>query len=474
MYHFRKAAEFAHANLFQVLSQHQTQKHFPPDLAVNAASRALHQGDTYHAVELLKQGRALHWTQIAHFHTSLEHLYSEDPSKEALVRQFQNLSTLLNRHAEVPFTHDTSRIEMEAREWHYRNLLRQWNKVVGEIRTLKGFSCFLLPPLFADLQEAACKGPIIVLVASKFSCDAIIVLHVESPIHLQLKITLEELNNLVSQHHKNNQHPEPGYKVFVEVMRKLWKRVIFPVVQQLKGCVAKHSRIWWCPHHSSLHFHYTVQARTRNAKMTQEITFAAIGQATPDTPDTSVKAPALYYIDCELDDIEKLLPIPSVMFTKLMGSEATRDQALQMLVDNQWLHLSCHGVQVPEKPFDSHLAMADGSVSLLDIINANISSHEFAFLSACEAAMGDLSTPDEVIHLAAGLQFMGVKSVIGTLWRVHDDVAYKVVMAFYKEFCKNRTLDCTMAARALHEAVATLAKDGVPVQERAMFVHIGI
>ncbi|KAF9232568.1 hypothetical protein BU15DRAFT_67358, partial [Melanogaster broomeanus] len=74
MCYYKKAAEFAHTNLFQVLSQHHTQKYFPPDLAVNAASCALHQADIYHAVELLEQGRALHWTQIAHFRTSLEHL----------------------------------------------------------------------------------------------------------------------------------------------------------------------------------------------------------------------------------------------------------------------------------------------------------------------------------------------------------------------------------------------------------------
>jgi hypothetical protein len=41
---------------------------------------------------------------------------------------------------------------------------------------------------------------------------------------------------------------------------------------------------------------------------------------------------------------------------------------------------------------------------------------EFAFLSACHTADGDEETPDEVIHLAAGLQFSGFKSVIGTLW----------------------------------------------------------
>ncbi|KAF9241758.1 CHAT domain-containing protein, partial [Melanogaster broomeanus] len=217
-----------------------------------------------------------------------------------------------------------------------------------------------------------------------------------------------------------------------------------------------------------------IKAHTRHAKMTQEITFAAIGQATPDTSDTSFKFAPLHYIDQELGDIEGLLPIPSVMFTKVMGADATRDQALQMLVNNQWLHISCHGRQVPQEPFKSCLAMADGLVSLLDIINADISTHEFAFLSACETAMGDLSTPYEVIHLAAGLQFMGVKSVIGTLWAVDDEVAYKLVLAFYKELCKDGTLDCTMAAGALHKAVATLAKDGVPVQERAMFVHIGI
>ncbi|KAF9231843.1 CHAT domain-containing protein, partial [Melanogaster broomeanus] len=485
-----------------VLSQHKTQKHFPPDLAVNAASCALRQGDTSHAVELLEQGRALHWTQIARFRTSLEHLYSQDPSKQVLVGQFQNLSALLNRHAEVSFTHDKSRTEVEAGERHYRNLLEQWKKVVEEIRTIKGFSHFLLSPLFADLQEAACEGPIIILNASEFSCDAIIVLYMQSPSHLPLEITLEELHNLVFQHRQNNQHPQgPAYTVFIEVMGELWQKVIFPVVQKLKGFVIKHSRIWWCPTSifTALPLHcageykqggqvlsklfvssYTpslsalIKARTRNAKMTQEITFAAIGQATPDTSVTSVKFPPLHYIDHELGGIEALLPTPSVMFTKVVGSEATRDQALQLLVDNQWLHLSCHGMQVPQEPFKSCLAMADGLVSLLDIINANISTHEFTFLSACETAMGDLSTPDEVIHLAAGLQFMGVKSVIGTLWQVRDDVAYKVVLAFYKEFCKNGTLDCTMAARALHAAVGTLAKDGVPLQERAMFVHIGI
>ncbi|KAG0698008.1 hypothetical protein DFH29DRAFT_1082031 [Suillus ampliporus] len=42
-------------------------------------------------------------------------------------------------------------------------------------------------------------------------------------------------------------------------------------------------------------------------------------------------------------------------------------------------------------------------------------------------------TPDEVIHLAAGLQFSGFKSFIGTLWAVDDVVTKHVVGEYVQE-----------------------------------------
>ncbi|KAG2757240.1 hypothetical protein P692DRAFT_201698551, partial [Suillus brevipes Sb2] len=99
----------------------------------------------------------------------------------------------------------------------------------------------------------------------------------------------------------------------------------------------------------------------------------------------------------------------------------------------------------------------------------------FAFLSACDTAAGDLSTPDEVIHLAAGLQFAGVKSVIGTLWKVADATVKRLVEEFYKNFCKDGIMNSERAARALHQAVQSLASDrDVPLDQRIVFVHIGI
>ncbi|KAF9232422.1 CHAT domain-containing protein [Melanogaster broomeanus] len=480
-------------------SRHQVRMHFPHDLAVNAASCALRQGNICHAIELLEQGRALHWTQLARFRSTLDEFPSCDTRTAMLLNQFQNLSAMLNRPADVSADEVYSTAATEAKVHHYRELLEQWNKVVEEIRTLKGFSRFLLPPLFRELQEAACKGPVIVLIANKFSCDAIIILHTQSPIHIQLHITWKQMCDLVVEHVQNIHNSYgPDHNVFVETMGRIWKTVIFPVVHELKRFLRKNSRIWWCPTSlfTALPLHtageyqcdgsvlsklfissYTpslsslIKAR-KGLKMTSEdVKFVAIGQA---SPHSDMLLQPLQYVEAELDDIKKLLPTPPVVFTKLTSSESTRQEALHSLQHHQWFHLSCHGKQVLKEPFKSCFAMRDAPLSLLDIINANISGHEFAFLSACETAMGDLSAADEVIHLAAGLQFMGVKSVIGTLWKVGDELAYKVVSRYYKEFCKNGTMDCTMAAEALHKAVGLLAKENVPLIERAMFVHIGI
>ena len=49
-------------------------------------------------------------------------------------------------------------------------------KLVTEIREKPGFSRFLLPRGFSDLQGAAQSGPIVILNASRYRCDAFVIL----------------------------------------------------------------------------------------------------------------------------------------------------------------------------------------------------------------------------------------------------------------------------------------------------------
>ncbi|KAG2342069.1 hypothetical protein BDR05DRAFT_949327 [Suillus weaverae] len=364
-----------------VSSRHDTMKAFPSTLAVDAASCALRSDDVCRAVELLEQGRTVIWTQMTRLRTPLDSLQTRGDHVMALVKRFRDISSLLDKGPAI-HAKGTPRMNVEAEEARYRRLVEDWNKVVEEIRKIEDFSRFLLPPLFSDLQDAARDGPIIVLIASKSSCDAIIIPHKQPPTSIPLPTSLEKLQILVDKLQRT------GNPALIKTLVELWDDVVCPVVKNL-------------------------------GKFAQRATCA--------------------------------------------------------LRDNNWFHFACHGTQNLDEPFNSAFLMRDQPLSLLDITQMDLSRHQFAFLSACETAVGDSKTPDEVIHLAAGLQFAGVENVVGTLWEVEDSTVRRLVEAFYKNLCGDGTMNSKRAARALHRAVQSLACDkDIPLDQRIVFMHIGI
>ncbi|KAG1848303.1 CHAT domain-containing protein [Suillus subalutaceus] len=454
-----------------VSSRHNIMKDFPNTLAVDAASCALRSGDVRHAVELLEQGRTIIWTQMMRLRTPLDSLQTHGDHAAALMKKFRDLSSLLDK----PPANDreaTPGVDVEVEETRYRRIVKEWNGAVEEIRKIKGFSRFLLPPLFSDLQDAARDGPIIILIASESSCHAIIIPHEQPPTSIQLPTNLEKLQALVVKLKR-----ESG-EALRKALMELWDDVVGLVVGNLDKFARPGSRIWWCPtsvfnflplhaagayrrggrllsqlYISSYMPSLAALIKARRHDRSLSVFFAAIGQNCP--------AGASFTLDCvepELELVRSLLPPPpTVSFTKITSVDATKSRALHALQHNTWLHFSCHGTQKYEDPFNSAFLMRDQLLSLLDITQTDLSRHEFAFLSACETAVGDLSTPDEVVHLAAGLQFAGVKSVVGTLWKVDNSTVQRLVEAFYKIFCGDGTMNSKRAARALHQAVQSLA-----------------
>jgi CHAT domain-containing protein len=72
-------------------------------------------------------------------------------------------------------------------------------------------------------------------------------------------------------------------------------------------------------------------------------------------------------------------------------------------------------------PLDSGLMLSDGRLKVSRIMQQSQNeksrkSMSLAFLSACETAKGDNSTPDEALHLAATLLFAGFHAVVATMW----------------------------------------------------------
>ncbi|KIK33987.1 hypothetical protein CY34DRAFT_98705, partial [Suillus luteus UH-Slu-Lm8-n1] len=482
-----------------VSSRHSAMKDFPSTLAVNAASCALRSGDVRGAVELLEQGRTIIWTQMTRLRTPLDSLQTRGSQAVTLMKRFRDLSSLLDKqhasHADA-----TQVVDVEVAATQYRRVVEDWNGVVEEIRTIEGFSRFLLPPLFSDLQGAARDGPVVVLVASRSSCDAIIILHQQPPTSIQLPTNFEKLSGLIlalRQAIKKEASPKGNQPALTKVLRKLWDFVVRPVVEKLGGFAPRGSRIWWCPTSvfNFLPLHAAGEYRANGQSLSQQyissytpsltalmrarrshdrcpsVPFAVIGQNCPAGHSSTLEC-----VESELELVQKLLPLPpTVSLTKITSVDATRSTVLRALRNNTWLHFSCHGTQNFDDPFKSAFLMRDQPLSLLDITQMDLSLHQFAFLSACETAVGDFATPDEVIHLAAGLQFAGVKSVIGTLWKVTDSTVQRLVEAFYKNLCGDGTMNSRRAAHALHQAVNSLARDkGMPLDQRIVFMHSGV
>ncbi|KAG1743869.1 TPR-like protein [Suillus lakei] len=408
-------------------------------LAMDAFSCSVRRGMLTTAVELVEQGRAVFWTQWARLRSPLHELSLSGATGAALEVEFKQLSFRLHQSPQI------------------RQLTMEWNDVVSRIRMLPDFSRFLLHPLFSDLRKAAEDGPVIIVNASQYGCDALIIHSADDPVHVPLDITRAEVSELSSEFQSlaeqfgsaNHLHK------LASILRKLWRDIVDPVVQALRESeVHPGSRIWWCPtaEFTLLPLHaagpyekkkdnlsgiyissYTptlatlVRARQQVSRDTSPQHFVAIGQGTPN------RGRPLQCVAPELTVVaQRLAPVVS-SFTSLADGDATVQGALDALNHNQWLHLACHGMPNRQQPFESSFAMRDGPLMIKDIIRSNWQNPEFAFLSACHTTVGDEKSPDESIHLAAAMQFSGFRSVIGSMWSVDDEVARQVVVRFLRQ-----------------------------------------
>ena len=485
-------------------TRHEAMQEKVADLASDAFACAISHENHQMAIELLEQGRGILWNQLARFDTSLAALESQGIHERGLANRFTRLSAGLKKHAQGSASEGTD---------PYWRVHDEWKSVVDEIRLQDGFSRFLLSPRFNDLQRAAECGPVIIVNASEYNCDALIVLCDQPPVHVPLNCSFDDVDELCSQFseltqdpHAYGRHRESWIK---ETLRELWSSVVEPIVTVLQNDIQlpTGSRIWWYPTSifTILPFHaagtyrttgknlmdiyvssyapsLSALTRARERARAQRkasdasgngnvISFAAIGQA---QPSANLNLPHLPEVEHEITRVHKQVgEVPNVSFDTVTGAAATIEGAVQAFRDHRWVHIACHGAQHTTKPFESWFAMGDGKLTLMRIIQERYTHSEFAFLSACHTAVGDESTPDEVIHLAAGMQFAGFNGVIGTLWRVDDSMAQQVVTRFYREMFKPPGIDFEYAAAALNAAVVE-SGDKVPLENRIVFVHIGI
>jgi CHAT domain-containing protein/tetratricopeptide (TPR) repeat protein len=177
----------------------------------------------------------------------------------------------------------------------------------------------------------------------------------------------------------------------------------------------------------------------------------------PGSPAFAVVNPTggLRYAACESAHL--LARVPG---TSLEGPAARRAAVRAAWTGSGLALFACHGRSVADDPLQSHLLLADGELSLLDLsVGTRTPAAPWLVLaSACQSATVDVRRlPDEFVGLPTGFLVSGVATFIGTLWPTGDVPAALMTMRIIElMFPRDPSAEALSPARALQRARAWL------------------
>ncbi|KAG0704053.1 CHAT domain-containing protein [Suillus ampliporus] len=494
------------------LRQELTKRH--AELMLDAFSAAIRHRQPDLAVEMLEQGRLLLWTQLALHRSILDDLRSSGEQGARLADDFEQLSQL-----------ERGRRGKSGREspQHHRELQKQRDTVIAQIRRLDGFSHFLMHSSYADVQKAAHDGPVIVVNASQYLCNAVIIFTTGQPTLVPLpKVTVTDVARWAALFDDIVQYsgdPDPGRtreRRLIDLLTELWDLVVSPVVDRLLPHTPKGSRIWWCPtgKFAALPLHaaglyqgiepklsqlyvssYTptlsslIKSRRiknsttpRRSTISPSLTNLLKGRKGKSSrPSTPILPSSTFATICssestdDIDMLRKVLPLTCII-TRVTGANATHEHVIRAIREHPWIHFALRSEPNFDLPFESRFLLHDKPMSLLEMARALAEAErlpEFAFLSVSHGSGG--TDGHETMHLPHALHMAGFRSVVGTMWAVDEEVSRRVASAFYHSLVveSRGAVNCANTAKALSQAVK-MVEEVIPLEQRIAFIHVGV
>ncbi|MFE5591237.1 CHAT domain-containing protein [Streptomyces sp. NPDC056549] len=462
-----------------------------PGLAANAATCAVRAGKPERAVELLEQGRGILLAQALETRTDHWQLRARAPElADRLAEVLGELERLPGRPSGAARRDDRQADERRV------DLARQRDKVLTEIRAVRGLEDFLRPPSFATLRAAAAHGPVVLPVVSPYGCSVLLLTEAGVEV-LVLGTSAEELGARavdLAVALDPGHSPVRARGTVRETLAWLWDTVAGPVLDALGrtetvGPDGEGPRLWWCPTgiFSQLPLHAAGRHGPGGATVLDRVvssytpTLRALlhtrgrprPPAGPGPRGLIVSMPAtpdfrdLPAAEDEARDLRRRHPDARL----LTGPAATAPTVLEALARCSWAHFACHGTQDVAQPSRGALILHDGPLTLRDVVNLRLPRAEFAYLSACETSRGGFVLADEAISFAAAVQLAGFRDVVGTQWSIDDVLAPEVADLVHARLSRQSVPD---PAAALHGALhAVRTRHPNAVASWGAYVHVG-
>ena len=481
------------------------------EVPMECASYFIHTYKLEEAFETLEQGRTLLWSEMRCFRPSVDSLRNVNSS---LARQLVEINERLEvvtmcalqlsengGMAEGGSIYDEDKDDFGRIFKHQRTALGERDGLISRIRKLQGFENFEKPLTFHTLRTAASCGPVITINHCKYRSDILILLHDSAPSVIPTAYDFYDratkLKDTLLETRKKYSSRSPQYdKVLRSTLEELYTMVGQPVVERLRELmVPEQSRVWWCPTsvfcHLPLHAMGPIPSNEWGKRYFSDIYISSYtpslsallwsqkpGVPTSDRPSLLIVAPNEQFpgVRKEISTIEAHFGGST---RRLVSESATSRATMENLRYHPYLHLTCNAYLEVGKPLDSwFMLQGRDRLSLFDIMRSRLPNAEFAFLSASHsAALTDKGIDDEVLHLAAAMQFCGFKSVVGAMWAVVDDDRPELARHFYETIFSGEETEAPpyqRSALALRNAVQKLRqKRGVTLERWVNFVHYG-
>jgi CHAT domain-containing protein/tetratricopeptide (TPR) repeat protein len=471
------------------------------------------------AIETLERGRALLWSEMRHLRIPVDRLLEADPH---LGHRFAAVSRGLEELTKsIPPSHKLSMDDDGAEDFRavdqfgrllrkHRNLLRERDNLIPQIQALPDFDSFWTSPSFETLRSAASCGPVIIINHSRWRSDIVILLHntppslIPTPANFYRRASILK-NRLLASRAKHGLDSSNYGRTLACVLARLYKLVGKRVIARLRKLnVPEQSRIWWCPTSvfCSLPLHAMGPIPSDDGKRRYFLdlyicsytpTLSALiqsrhpmpGSRSSERPSLLLVAqtdPSLPTVEGEIQVVQDLRGSTKTEVTSLISEAATPTAVIDGFRHHPFVHFACHGKLEPGKPFEAGFELyGNERLTLLEIVRAHLPAAEFAFLSACHTAeVTEGSIVDEVLHLAAAVQYCGFKSVVGTMWAMVDEDGRDLAEHFYKAlFSKSSGREPGLpyherSAKALRFAVKKLRKKKkISLERWVNFVHYG-
>ncbi|MFC6082790.1 CHAT domain-containing protein [Sphaerisporangium aureirubrum] len=454
-------------------------------LASEAAAAALAAGDAELAVVLLEEGRGV---ILGEEFATRDGLRELDGRSAELAREVRRVRALLND----PVTDDLSAPSGGDRR---RDLSARWTALVERARAVPGLEGLFGRPTFDEIKGHAAEGPVVLLNAAEHRSDALVLTRDGVRVVPLPGVTLTEAVRRATEFLTATDTtavagPAPGdaatggdvrEDAIRGTLRWLWETVVGPVLGTLD--LAGTPRVWWCPTGvlTYLPFHaagpeqgpsaldlvvssYTPTVRALGHTRTErpEVPVAPLAVSLPRTPGARDLPGAVL----EVRILRNLLP--GTKF--LTGAKATRGAVLKKLPRYGYAHFACHGVSDARRPSDSRLLLADGPLTVADLIRLDLRNGRLAVLLACRTTRTAPDLPDEAVHIAGAFLLAGYAQVVGTLWSLNDLSAVTLTGGLYSAPAD----PSGSAARALRRAVLkTRATFPGRPSHWAAAVHVG-